>query len=246
MNLALEQVCKRYRGADRPALDGVSLELAGGQVKGIYGDSGAGKTTFLRIAAGRLQPSSGSVTYNGVALEEMSRSERTRHRRREIASVWAAEPWQEQLSVLEHVEIPLLVDRRHYRSAERRAREALFVCEAEECVGMAGEELSDGQRQRVELARALISEPRLLIADGPTSRLSRVEGGSIMALLRSVARKAGTAVLVADSDADALLGADEILCLLHGRLVNDAETQEPGRLYRLPSAASRPAAAADA
>jgi putative ABC transport system ATP-binding protein len=246
MNLRLEQVCKRYPGAKRLALDGVSLELAGGQMIGIYGDSGAGKTTFLRIAAGREAPSSGSVSYNGVRLKEMSRSERTRHRRREIASVWAAEPWQEHLSVLEHVAMPLFVDRLPHRSAERRAREALLVCEAEQCVGMAGEELSDGQRQRVELARALVSEPRLLIADGPTSRLSRSEGQAIIALLRSVARRAGTAVLLADSDADALVGADEILCLLDGRLVNDAETRELARLYRLPSAASRPAAAADA
>jgi len=246
MNLRLEQVCMQYPGSERPALDAVSLELAPGQMIGIYGQGGAGKTTMLRIAAGRLAASSGRVTYNGVALQEMSRSEQVRHRRREIASVWAPEPWQEHLSVLEHVEIPLLVDRLHYRSAERRARQALLACEAEQCVGMKGEELSDSQRQRVELARALVSEPRLLIADGPTSRLSSVEGKAIMALLRSVAREAGVAVLVADSDADALVGAHEILCLLDGRLVNDAETRELARLYRLPSAASRPAAAADA
>ena len=245
MNLRIEQVCKRYPGAKRLALNEVSLELAGGQMIGIYGDSGAGKTTFLRIAAGRDAPTSGRVTYDGVALQEMSRSERTRHRRREIASVWAAEPWQEHLSVLEHVAMRLFVDRRDYRSAERRARQALLACEAEQCIGMRSEELSDGQRQRVELARALVSRPRLLIADGPSTRLSRIEGKAIMALLGSVARKAGTAVLLADSDADALVGVDEILCLLDGRLVNDAETRELARLYRLPSAASRPAAAAD-
>jgi ABC-type lipoprotein export system ATPase subunit len=245
MNLRLEQVSKRYPGATRPALDEVSLELAGGQMIGIYGDSGAGKTTFLRIAAGRDAPTGGRVTYDGVRLQEMSRSERTRHRRREIAGVWGAEPWQEHLSVLEHVEIPLLVDRLHHKSAERRARQALLACEAEQCIGMTGEELSDGQRQRVELARALVSRPRLLIADGPTSRLSSVEGKAIIALLGSVARKAGTAVLLADSDADALLGADEVLCLLDGRLANDSETRELARLYRLPNAASRPAAAAD-
>ena len=247
MNLRLHEVSQRYPGREHPALDRVSLELAPGQIIGIYGHGGAGKTTMLRIAAGRQAPSSGSVTYNGVALQEMSRSERTRHRRREIASVWATEPSQERLSVLDHVAMRLLVDRRHYRSAERRAREALLACEAEQCVGMACEELSDSQRQRVEIARALVSEPRLLVADGPTSRLSRIEGEAIMALLCSVARKAGAAVLVADSDADALVGADEIRYLHDGRLFNPAETQELGQLYRLPSAASRrPAAAADA
>ena len=246
MNLRLEQVCKRYPGAERPALDGVSLELARGQMIGIYGHSGAGKTTLLRIAAGLQAPSSGSVSYDGVRLREMSASERTRHRRREIACVWAAQPWQERLGVLEHVALPLLVDRRDHRSAERRAREALLACEAEQCVGMACEQLSEGQRQRVAIARALVSEPRLLIADGPTSRLSRIEREAIMALLGSVAREAGTAVLVADSDAEALLGAGEILYLHDGRLVNPAETRELGRLYRLPSAGSQLTAAADA
>jgi putative ABC transport system ATP-binding protein len=246
MNLRLEEVSKRYPGAERPALDGVSLELARGQMLGIYGHSGAGKTTLLRIAAGLQAPSSGSVTYDGVPLRKMSASERTRHRRREIACVWAAQPIQERLGVLEHVALPLLVDRRDRRSAERRAREALLACEVEQCTAMACEDLSEGQRQRVAIARALVSEPRLLVADGPTARLSRIEREAIMALLGSVAHEAGTAVLVADSDAEALLGADEILYLHDGRLITDAETRELGRLYRLPSARSRPAAAADA
>jgi putative ABC transport system ATP-binding protein len=246
MNLRLERISKRYPGAERPALDAVSLELSRGQMIGIYGHSGAGKTTLLRIAAGLLAPDSGSVSYNGVRLGEMSASERVRHRRREIACVWAAQSWQERLGVLEHVALPLLVDRRDHRSAERRAREALLACEAEQCVGMACEELSDGQRERVAIARALVSEPRLLIADGPASRLSRIEGEAIMALLGSVAREAGTAVLVADSDAEALLGAEEILYLHDGRLVNPEERRELARLYRLPSAVSRRAATADA
>lgn len=246
MNLRLQEVCKRHPRAERPALDGVTLELGPGQMIGIYGPSGAGKTTMLRIAAGLEAPSSGSVSYDGVRLREMSASERLRHRRREIACVWAPEPWQEHLSVLDHVAMPLLVDRRDRRSAERRAREALLACEAEQCVGIAGEKLSGGQRQRVEIARALISQPRLLIADGPTARLSRIEGEAIIALLGSVAREAGTAVLLADSDADALVGADEIRCLLDGQLVNPDQTQELGRLYQLPSVLARPAAAADA
>src|SRR5580692_1082999 len=137
--LRLEQVSKRYPrpvGGYKITLDRVTLELERGEIVGIFGPSGSGKTTLLRIAAGLQAPDSGTVTYNGERLDQMSAAERMRFRRREIACVWAAQTWQERLSVLEHVVIPLLVDRRDHRSAERRAREALLVCEAEHCVGM--------------------------------------------------------------------------------------------------------------
>jgi ABC-type lipoprotein export system ATPase subunit len=244
--LRLEQICKRYPragGGGKLALDRVSLEVDRGQVTGIFGPSGSGKTTLLRIAAGLQTPDSGTVTYNGERIDEMSPAERTRFRRREIACVWAAAPWQERLSVLDHVALPLLVDRRDHRSAERRAREALLVCEAEQCAGMELHELSDGERQRVAIARALVSEPRLLLADGPASSLSLVEQEGIMVLLSSLASEAKVAVLITDSDAEALLRADPILYLCDGRLVNPEPASERGRVYRFPPGRSRRAAA---
>jgi putative ABC transport system ATP-binding protein len=237
--LRLDQVSKRYpraAGGCRLALDQVSLELDRGQIVGIFGPSGSGKSTLLRIAAGLQTPDSGSVTYNGERLDEMSPAERTRFRRREIACVWTAAPGQERLSVLEHVALPLLVDRRDHRTAERRAREALLVCEAEQCAGMELHELSDGERQRVAIARALVSEPRLLLADGPASSLSLVEQEAIMLLLSSLAREAKVAVLITDTDAEALLRADPILYLCDGKLVNPEPASERGRIYRFPSA----------
>jgi putative ABC transport system ATP-binding protein len=244
--LRLEQICKRYPragGGGKLALDRVSLEVDRGQVTGIFGPSGSGKTTLLRIAAGLQTPDSGTVTYNGERIDEMSPAERTRFRRREIACVWAAAPWQERLSVLDHVALPLLVDRRDHRSAERRAREALLVCEAEQCAGMELHELSDGERQRVAIARALVSEPRLLLADGPASSLSLVEQEGIMVLLSSLASEAKVAVLITDSDAEALLRADPILYLCDGRLVNPEPASERGRIYRFPPERSRRTAA---
>jgi ABC-type lipoprotein export system ATPase subunit len=173
----------------------------------------------------------------------MTGGERKRFRRREIACVWAAKPWQERLSVLEHLTVPLLVDGRDHRSAERAAREALLVCEAEQCVGMELCELSDGERQRVAIARALVSEPRLLLADGPASSLSLVEQERIMVLLTSLAREAKVAVLITDSDAEALLRADPILYLCDGKLVGTEPTSDRGRLLRFPTGRSRRAAA---
>jgi putative ABC transport system ATP-binding protein len=249
MMLRLDRVSKRY---DRPngtrvALDEVSLKIDRGQMVGVFGPSGSGKTTLLRIAAGLRRPDSGTVTYGGERLDRMSSSERARFRRREIACIWAARSWQERLSVLDHVTMPLLVDHCSPRVAERRAREALLACNAEQCLGMELQQLSDGERQRVEIARALITEPRLLLADGPASNLSLVEQEGIMVLLRTLALQARVAILVTDRDAEALLRSDPVLYLRDGKLVNPEPIGEPGgRVYRFPDAASHRAAASDA
>jgi putative ABC transport system ATP-binding protein len=245
MLLSLERVSKRYQSPSgtRVALDEVSLELERGQLVGAFGPSGAGKTTLLRIAAGLQEPDSGAVFYGGERIDRIPAAERSRLRRREIACVWGRAS-QSRLSVLDHVAVPLLVDRRDHRSARRRAQEALLACEAEHCAGMELDELSDGERQRVEIARALVIEPRLLLADGPTSSLSLVEQEAVMVLLASLAHEANVAVLITDTDADALIRADRILYMSGGGLLPCEPDDELGRIYRFPGRSRR--AAADA
>lgn len=240
MLLRVQGVCKSYerRNGSRVALDDVSLELDRGQIMGIFGPTGSGKTTLLQIAAGLKLPDSGTVRYEGERLDEMSTSQRQRFRRREVACVWASTQSRERLSVLEYVEIPLLVDGRDHRGAERLARNALVACEAEQCAAMETQELSDGERQRVEIARALVTEPRLLLADGPASNLPLIEQQKIMALLASFALEGNAAVLVTDSNAEALVRADPILYLCDGKLIGEEPPGEGGRIYEFPG--SRP------
>jgi putative ABC transport system ATP-binding protein len=243
--LRLERISKRRSrpGEREYALEEISLELDRGQIMGVFGPSGAGKTTMLRIAAGLSRPDSGTVTYNGRHLDEMSAGERTRFRRREISCVWALAPWQERLGVFDHVALPLLVDGCGRHDVEWRVREALLVCEVEWCDGMGLEELSSGERQRVELARALITEPRLLLADGPASNLSLIEQERIMELLSALAREARVAVLVTASDAQALIGAQPVHYLRDGKLIDPEPISERGKVYSFPDARSRRAAA---
>jgi putative ABC transport system ATP-binding protein len=237
-------VSKHYGRPDgtRVALDDVSLSLDRGQLTGVFGPSGAGKTTLLRVASGLGRPDTGTVTYNGQRLDQMSAGERARFRRREIACVWVAQAWQERLSVLDHVALPLLVDGCGRRSAERRAREALLACAAERCADMELRDTSEGERQRVGLARALVTEPRLLLADGPMSNLSLAEREEIMSLLAALAREARVAVLTTASDAQTLLGADPVLYLREGKLIGSEPASAHGKLYRFPVARSRQAA----
>ncbi|HTU79245.1 MAG TPA: ATP-binding cassette domain-containing protein [Solirubrobacteraceae bacterium] len=246
MILRLEEVSKRYPrpgGRCKVALDGISLEVDRGQIAGVFGPSGAGKTTLLRIAAGLQRPDGGVVVYDGERLDRMSASERLRFRRREVACVWSGRPVQERLGVLDHVALPLLVDGRDHRSAERLASEALLACEVRHCAGMELHELSAGEHQRVAIARAIVTEPRLLLADCPVSSLSFIEQEEIVSLLADLAHEARTAVLITDRNAETLIRADPIFYLCDGRLVNPAPMSERGRVYRFPSASSRRASA---
>jgi putative ABC transport system ATP-binding protein len=243
--LRLERISKRYRRPDGSTvgLNDVTLEVQRGQLTGLFGPSGAGKTTLLRIAAGLCRPASGIVTYNGERLDRMSAAERGRFRRREIACAWRTEPWQAHLDVGEHVALPLLVDGCGHRNAARRAREALLACEVEQCVDMEVHEISDGERERVAIARAIVTEPQLVLADGPAAGLSLSERERIVALLAELAHRARVAVLATSTDAHSLLGADPILYLRDGSLLDPEPMPELGRVYAFPPVGSRRAAA---
>jgi putative ABC transport system ATP-binding protein len=246
MLLRLEHITKRFARptGEKVALDRVSLTVERGQMVGVFGPSGAGKTTLLRVAAGLLRPDHGTVIYNRERLDAMSSGERIRFRRREVACVWSDTATPEGLSVIDHAALPLLIDHRDHRAAERRAREALLACEVEHCADLRVEDLSDGERERVSLARALASEPRLLLADGPASRLSLIEQEQLMALLASLARDAKVAILVTDSNAEALTRCEPLLYLNEGKLLSSEAASAPGRLYQFPAPPHQ--AAADA
>jgi ABC-type lipoprotein export system ATPase subunit len=204
---------------------------------GVFGPSRAGKTTLLRIVAGLLRPDTGGVFFDGERLDRMSRSEWRHFRRFEVGCVWADAKLREGFSVLENVAFPLLAAHRDQRVAKRRAHEALAACGAEHCVGMALDDLSDGESERLAIARALVIEPRLLLADAPASRLSPVEQEQIMALLASFASEANGAVLVAHSNAELLLRADPLLYLRDGELINPDQdgpkASDGARVYQL-------------
>ena len=241
MLMRLESVSKRYSraGGGKVALDGVSLSLERGEMVGVFGTSGSGKTTLLRLAAGLQRPDSGSVIYRGERVDAMSSAERTRFRRREVACIWSDTSIPDGFSVLDHVAVPLLVDHRDRRVAERRAREALLACEIDHCAHAGLDDLSDGERQRVAIARALASEPRLLLADSPASRLSLIEQERLMALIAALARDAQVAVLVTDSNAEALTHCSRIVYLSNGKLLDSAPAPGLGRVYPFPMPSAR-------
>lgn len=221
MILAIDTVSKTFRRAGRriDALSGVSLELDCGDFVGILGPSGAGKTTLLRIVAGLEKPDSGSVRYCGRALDEMSKAEAEPYRRREVGCVLGSQHLIPGLSAQENVTLPLLLDGWDRHRARQATWDTLETVGAGHCAHARPAELSTGERQRVAIAQALASKPRVLLADEPVSNLDFFERDSLLAVLQSLARDADMTVLIADTDATALMRASPILYLSNGKLI---------------------------
>jgi len=209
------------------ALSGVHLQIDRGEFVSISGPSGCGKSTLLSILGLLDSPSTGKYTLNGSGVEELSISERTRIRNREIGFIFQAFNLIGDLNVYENVELPLTY--RGMSSAERRQR----VQEALERVGMVHRmkhypsQLSGGQQQRVAVARALVGKPSILLADEPTGNLDSKNSEAVMDLLRDLHREGATICMVTHDPRYSQF-ADRTIHLFDGQIVDEtAELAEP-------------------
>src|SRR5512137_2270623 len=199
------------------ALSEIHLEIKKGQYFSIAGPSGCGKSTLLSILGLLDSPTSGQYWLNGHPVAELSLSERTRIRNREIGFIFQAFNLIGDLTVYENVELPLTY--RGMRAAERKKR----VQEALEKVGMSHRmkhypsQLSGGQQQRVAVARGLGGEPSILLADEPTGNLDSVNGQAVMDLLSELHRQ-GTTICMVTHDPRYADFADRTVHLFDGRV----------------------------
>jgi putative ABC transport system ATP-binding protein len=216
--LRLENLSKRY-SPDRPAIfDGINLELRQGEYLAVMGESGVGKSTLLNLLAGLDQPDSGRVLLEGVDLSALDDDAITLLRRRAVGFVFQAFHVLPYLSVEQNVGLPL--DLLGVKEPERGRRTALML----EAVGIAplagrfARELSGGEVQRIAIARAMVHQPRLLLADEPTGNLDPRSAAQTLALLRAqVKANAGAGILITHSRTAAET-ADRILVLDVGGL----------------------------
>jgi putative ABC transport system ATP-binding protein len=200
------------------ALRGASLTVAAGETVAVTGRSGSGKSTLLLCLAGVLRPEAGEVTYGGRPLDTLSEAERTRLRRRELGLVLQFGQLVPELSAVDNVALPLLLER-HDRAASRRTAlgwlERLGALElAEARPG----ELSGGEAQRVAVARALVTGPKVVLADEPTGALDTVSGEQVLDELLSAARDAGASVVLVTHDNRVAAHADREVVVSDGRI----------------------------
>jgi putative ABC transport system ATP-binding protein len=222
--LRLEHVTKVYRSTDveTAALDDVSLEVLPGEFLAIMGPSGCGKSTLLNILGLIDSPTSGSYWFRGEDIAQCSEEQLTLRRRAGVGFVFQSFNLINDLNVAENVEVALLY--RGVPSAERRQRVAVAL----ERVDLAHrarhmpKQLSGGQQQRVAVARALVSSPRLILADEPTGNLDSANGEAVMEMLTRSVNTGTTIVMVTHSEEHAKR-AHRVVNMLDGRLVDSAE-----------------------
>ncbi|HEY7046669.1 MAG TPA: ABC transporter ATP-binding protein [Jatrophihabitantaceae bacterium] len=203
------------------ALDDVSLVVYPGEVVAVTGPSGSGKTTLLHLVGGLDQPDRGRVEVAGVDWQSLHGADRARFRRRTCGFVLQGSALLPQATAAENVEIALLVER--VQPATRRER----VVSALQSVGLDGlggklpDQLSGGEQQRVGIARALVNDPPLVLADEPTGSLDSATAADIVGLILAAARERRAAVIVVTHDPTVADRADRMLVLHSGRLRDD-------------------------
>ena len=219
MVLRLLDVRKHYTVAERriPALDGVTLHLDRGEYVALVGRSGCGKTTLLNLAGAADLPSGGEVEIEGVRTSSLDDDALTRLRRTRIGFVFQFLQLLPSLSAVENVELPLQLA--GVRGTRPRAIRMMDLAGVADLADRRPHQLSGGQMQCVAIARALVHEPGLLLADEPTGRLDTRTAEMVMGLLLDVRRQLGTAILMATHSPASAAEADRRLVLSNGRLV---------------------------
>jgi putative ABC transport system ATP-binding protein len=219
--LALKKVVKHYRVGDGEivrAVDGVCLSVGAGELVALYGPSGSGKTTLLMLIAGLLIPDSGSVTVNGQEISTLSERERAHFRRSELGFI------RQSFDLIPGVRADDNAALKLFATSGRRDAQRT-VAPLLERLGLNGravqraEQLSMGERQRVMIARALSTEPSLVLADEPTGSLDTDRGSEVLSLLAEVCHERRVGVLLVTHDPRAAAFADQVHALRDGRLV---------------------------
>jgi putative ABC transport system ATP-binding protein len=208
------------------ALAGIHLQVERGEFVAISGPSGCGKSTLLSILGLLDSPTKGNYTLNEQPVADLNLSQRARIRNREIGFIFQSFNLIGDLTVFENVELPLTY--RGMRASERKAR----VGRALERVGMAHRgkhlpsQLSGGQQQRVAVARALVGEPSILLADEPTGNLDSKNGGAVMELLNDLHQN-GSTICMVTHDPRFARHADRTVNLYDGQIVDESSVESP-------------------
>jgi ABC-type lipoprotein export system ATPase subunit len=210
--------------AARRVLDGADLQVDAGEIVAVFGRSGSGKSTLLHLLGALERPDGGIVKVSGRRLERASERTLTDFRRRHVGFVFQFFHLIPELTGEENVLLPGRLLRREAEAASR-ARELIARLGLERVTRFLPHTLSGGEQQRFAIARALVNEPELVLADEPTGNLDLDSGAAVLGLLREIAARDGRAVVIATHDREAAAIADRVLWLRDGRLEPERRSQ---------------------
>jgi putative ABC transport system ATP-binding protein len=213
--LAAEGLRKAY--GPTVALDGAEFSIHPGEVVAVMGPSGSGKSTLLHCLAGIVTPDAGSIVYDGQELATMGDARRSALRRSEFGFVFQFGQLVPELTCVENVALPLRLNGTPRKRAEQAALAWMERLEVDDLRAKRPGEVSGGQGQRVAVARALVTGPRVVFADEPTGALDSLNGERVMELLTDAARSANTAVVLVTHEARVAAYSDREIVVRDGK-----------------------------
>jgi putative ABC transport system ATP-binding protein len=218
--LSVDRVVRTYRAgqASVTAVDHVSLTLEAGDFVALVGPSGCGKSTLLHLCGAMDRPTSGAVFLEGTRLDSLTDDQLTRIRRERVGFVFQFFDLLPTLTVVENVQLPLLLAGQSSARAAARASDLLARVGLDARRDHYPAQVSGGELQRAALARALVHQPALVVADEPTGNLDTENGGRVLGLLSELNRELGMTLLLATHAADIAAAAHRVVRMRDGRL----------------------------
>lgn len=201
------------------AIDNITLEVEAGEFLVLKGKSGSGKSTLLSLIAGLDRATSGTLKVSGMDLKQLNPVQLARFRQKQIGMIFQSFNLLPTLSVLENIALPALLAGVESQHAYKKARELLQLAQLKHRANHNPSEISGGEMQRTAIARALINDPALIMADEPTGNLDTKTGYRILNFIKNLNRTSGRTVIMATHSTDADAMAHRILCLKDGRII---------------------------
>jgi lipoprotein-releasing system ATP-binding protein len=219
--LSLRALERRYQSGESEltVLDGANLDIGPGEIVGLIGQSGSGKSSLLHAAGLLERPSGGEVIIQGISTWELTEGQRTEIRRNKIGFVYQFHHLLPEFDAIHNVALPALIAGRPRREAMAEAERLLGVMGLAHRIHHQPPQLSGGEQQRVAIARAMINKPVLILADEPTGNLDPDTSTVVFAALSALVREEGAAALIATHNLELAKYMDRVLSLDHGKLV---------------------------
>lgn len=219
--ITAKDIVRSYDGLR--VVDGVSLSVADGEFVSIVGPSGAGKTTLLQIIGSLDRPDSGSVSYDGTEITSMGERELAAFRNRNMGFVFQFHQLLPEFTLAENVAMPAMIGGMGRRQALARAGELLVSLGLGERLDHRPSQLSGGERQRGAVARALINDPRVILADEPTGSLDSHNRRELLELFARLRATTGKTLIIVTHDESLALSADRVIRMADGHILSSPD-----------------------
>lgn len=221
--IKINNLCKKYLMGKNviSALNGVSLEMKKGEYICVAGPSGSGKSTFLNMLGLIDTPTSGEIIFDGQKVFKLKEKELHRFRKERIAFIFQNFNLIPILSAYENIDFPMLINKVPKKERKYRIEKFADAVGVREYLNHRPDELSGGQQQRISIARALVTNPEVVLADEPTANLDTVNTNNILGLMKRLQKDEKTTFIIATHDPDIMKQADRLIKIRDGKVEED-------------------------